>query len=94
MAYFDSHYPQIEKVMEREKFAVDFSIASGRERGILVAAAKIESNSFAPSELKIKNVRPRLNDMIRKNLIVKLERGEYALYHPLFKEYLQKIKEA
>ncbi|MFQ6091137.1 MAG: hypothetical protein ACE5OR_00390 [bacterium] len=92
IGFFDNHYPIVERIMAREKFAGDFSIASDKEKEILLAVAAIKSDTFTPSQLKIKNVRPRFNGMVRKNLIVKVGRGEYGLYHPLFKEYLRNVE--
>ncbi|MEW6528840.1 MAG: ATP-binding protein [Candidatus Micrarchaeota archaeon] len=89
--YFDESYKEIQKTMEREKFEIDYSIASPKEREVLLAAAKLK-DQFNPSNLKIKNVRAYLTFLIKKNLVKKHERGEYSLYHPLFRNYLLRQK--
>ena len=91
MDFFEGVYPSIEKIMEREKFQMDFSIASDKERKILPEMANL-SERFAPSDIKIKNARSHLRFLLKKNLITKHGRGEYSLYHPLFKEYLKQLK--
>jgi len=89
--YFEENYKLIEKTIEREKFEVDFSIASDKEKKILLAMAELPDRS-SPSDIKIKNARTQLRFLLKKNLIIKHERGEYSLYHPLFKEYLRSLK--
>lgn len=91
LKYFDENYPSIEKIMEREKFEVDFSIASEKERRILLEMARLPEG-FSPSDIKIKNARTQLRFLLKKNLIIKHDRGEYSLYHPLFKEFLKGLK--
>lgn len=89
---FEESYKKIEKLIGRDKFDVDFSIASEREREILLAAAKLDLTTFTPSDIKIKDARTKMSSLRKKNLIIKRNRGEYAIYHPLFKEYLRKRK--
>lgn len=86
--YFKKIYTEVEKIMAREKFEVDFSIASDKEKQILLAIARVDSDTLSPSALKIKNAKSQFRYLLKKNLLVKYERGEYALYHPLFKRYL------
>lgn len=92
LQFFKKVYPSIQKIMVREKFEIDFSIASEKEREILLEISKIDFEEFSPSEIKIANVRSRLRDLLKKNLVVKNERGRYKLYHPLFKEYLRNLR--
>ncbi|MFQ6136448.1 MAG: hypothetical protein ACE5PM_04635 [Candidatus Hydrothermarchaeales archaeon] len=91
LRYFDENYPSIERIMEREKFEVDFSIASEKERRILLEMAGLPER-FAPSDIKIKNARTQLRFLLKKNLIIRHDRGEYSLYHPLFKGFLGGFK--
>lgn len=91
LSYFDENYPSVEKIMEREKFEVDFSIASEKERRILLEMARLPER-FVPSDIKIKNARTQLRFLLKKNLIIKHDRGEYFIYHPLFKEFLKGLK--
>lgn len=90
LEYFDRKYPLLKEMINNEKFQIDFYSASAKERRILINAAKL-SEKFSPSEIPIKDARTQLRFLLRKNLIVRHSRGEYSLYHPLFKEYLLDI---
>lgn len=91
MVLFKKIYPEIEKIINREKFSIDYSVGSGREREILKAIAILSSDTFTPQDIKIniKGIRNYLRLLTNKNLILKHERGEYSLYHPMFKEFLK-----
>ena len=91
LKFFDDNYKVIKSVVEKEKFGVDFSIASEKEKEILLEIAKLDKDSFSPSDIKIENARTQLKFLVKKELITKLDRGEYSLYHALFKEYLRGI---
>ena len=88
---FESTFRDIEKIMRREKFDVDFSIASNKEKKILIEMAKSDADKISPSDLNIKNPVLQLGSLLKKNLVVKHERGEYSLYHPLFKRYMRSV---
>lgn len=92
LGFFEENYRTIMKSMERERFRSDFSIASDKERRILLAVSKL-SDRFSPSDIGIKNARTQLRFLLKKGLIVKHDRGEYSLYHPFFKEYLRELGE-
>lgn len=89
---FKNIYQKIENIMGREKFDIDLSIASDKEKEILLAAAELMQQTFSPSDLKIKDARTKLPGLCAKKLLLKTDRGEYSIYHPLFKEYLRKKK--
>lgn len=89
--YFNSKYPILKEIIKNEKLQTDFYSASNKEREILLKAAKLPEK-FSPSEIPIKDARTHLRFLLRKNLIVKHSRGEYSLYHPLFREYLLELK--
>ena len=73
-----------------EKFNDDITQASETELKVLRKMAFINTETVAPSQLAIKNVRKCLKVLVeKKGLVVKSKRGEYSLYHPLFKEYLR-----
>ncbi len=86
--WFKRYYTEIQRIMAREKFDADFSIASDKEKKILLFASALPDN-FPPSDINIKGVRLQLKFLLKKNLVIKHERGEYSLYHPLFREYLR-----
>lgn len=90
---FGKIYPDIEEILSRDKFRIDYSAASAREKEILKAAASLKTDTFTPQDIrvKIKGIRNYLKLLTNKNLIVKHERGEYSVYHPLFKSFLQHL---
>ncbi|MFC1786543.1 hypothetical protein ACFLY8_00700 [Halobacteriota archaeon] len=92
LRFFEENYLYIIKSMERERFRSDFSIASHKEKSVLLALSKL-SDMFSPSDIDVKNARTQLRFLIKKGLIVKHDRGRYSLYHPLFKEYLRNLGE-
>ncbi|NYT00539.1 MAG: hypothetical protein GKB99_02295 [Methanocellales archaeon] len=92
LRFFDESYLNIMKSMGWERFRSDFSIASDKEKKILLAMAKIPDN-FSPSDISIKDSRTQLRFLLNKGLIIKHERGRYSLYNPLFKEYLKMLDE-
>lgn len=85
---------RISKIMselELEKFEKDLGIASEFERRVLnkmVAKQEIVRLKDLCTKKDKTKVAKALNRMIEKNLVIKVNRGEYKLYHPLFKEYL------
>lgn len=93
MTYFNEVYKELQKMIEKEKFDIDFSIASPKEKEILLKAAKLDE-VFSPSEIKLEYVRKQLGLLVEKNLLKKHERGEYSIYHPLFRDYLLRQTEA
>lgn len=90
---FNKVYPTIAGYLSREKFNDDVTQASELELKVLRKMASIDVKTVTPGRLAIKSVRKCLKVLTEnKGLVVKTSRGEYSLYHPLFKEYLRKIK--
>ncbi len=88
LEFFQEHYPKIARHLAREKFSDDLASVSEAEKRILMEMAELPG-TFSPSDIKIKNIRRYLKDLVEnKAVVVKVERGRYSLYHPLFKEYL------
>lgn len=89
---FNKVYPTIAGYLSMEKFNDDITQASEIELKVLQEMASINTETISPSQLSIKNARKCLKLLTeKKGLVVKTKRGEYSLYHPLFKEYLLKI---
>ncbi len=61
------------------------------EKLILLKCAEINNRIFSPSEIMSKSMSKLLERLAKKELLVKMERGKYSLYHPLFKEYLKNL---
>ena len=93
LAEFDQLYPTIAEYLSREKFNDDIAQASELELKVLNKMASSNTETISPSQLSIENARKSLKVLTeKKGLVVKTRRGEYSLYHPLFREYLKNIK--
>jgi len=91
--FFNEHWKKIATHIEREKFEDDLFSASETERKALHQIAELPSDVVAPSEIRIKGKAEILKRLSEdKGLLIKSGRGEYKLYHPLFKEYLKQLK--
>ena len=51
-----------------------------------------DPKSFAGRERELGEIKNHLKRLVEKNLVVKIDRGRYKFYHPLFREYLERIK--
>ena len=91
--FFNEHWKKIATHIEREKFEDDLFSASETERKALHQIAELPSDVVSPSEIRIKGKAEILKRLSEdKGLLIKSGRGEYKLYHPLFKEYLKQLK--
>lgn len=88
---FNDIYPKIIKHLASMRFQDDYDKATPTEREVLLQITKIDKKEFSPSDIKIKSVNKILERLTEKNLLIKISRGSYKLYHPLFKEYLLSI---
>ncbi len=89
---FHQAYPLIIENLSWEKFQDDIAQASEVELTVLKKMAILNNDIVTPSQLTIKNVRKYLKILVeKKGLVIKNKRGEYSLYHPMFKEYLRGI---
>ena len=64
-------------------FPADPKSFAGREREL--------GEDVDIKEIKTPNVSVHLKRLVEKNLVMKIDRGRYKFYHPLFREYLEKI---
>jgi ATP/maltotriose-dependent transcriptional regulator MalT len=89
---FDKYWPQVVSVLERNVFVNRLGEVPEKEKQVLIRIASIEENQVSPSMIKeVKGVTEFLSRLERKGLLLKKERGQYELFHPLFKEYLRKL---
>lgn len=91
-AGFDKLCPGFVGHFARVKFDDDLGRASGAEKRVLFEMAAIDDNEVAPSGLKGRGTTMLLDRLVKKDLVVKVSRGKYQLYNPLFKAYLKKVK--
>ncbi len=74
--------------LAKSKFQDDYNKATDTEKLILLRCAKLKNKIFSPSDIQGKSQAKLFERLANKDLLVKLERGKYSLYHPLFSEYL------
>lgn len=86
---FEETWPKIISSLEKTKFGPDFEIASEEEKKGLRKIAKMRQDTVTPSMAGIKD-RKILSRLENKGLLIKVDRGKYKIYHPLFKEYIKK----
>jgi hypothetical protein len=87
--YFQELWIEIFKHIVKEKFERDFSLASEKERQLLLDIAKSSSLIITPRDLPTDYQFVIFDRLCQKNLLTRVERGRYKLYHPLFREYLR-----
>ncbi|MFQ6055899.1 MAG: hypothetical protein ACE5J3_07970 [Methanosarcinales archaeon] len=86
--FFEQTYPKIFGHMRKDKFEKDLNSASDKEKEVLSKMAKLDADIVSPKNLGTPG--KFLQRLVDKNIIIKIGRGKYKLYHPLFKEYLRR----
>ena len=90
---FDKLWPRIVSLLEKNVFVNRLEEGSEREKEVLLKIAAIDKEWVSPSDIKgISGVTQYVSRLEQKGLLLKKERGLYSLFHPLFKEYLQRCK--
>jgi hypothetical protein len=93
LSEFEQIKPGLIEHLARTKFDDDYNKATDAEKQVLLDCAQLKSKIFSPSEIESKSKSKLFERLANKELLVKLERGKYSLYHPLFKEYLNNISQ-
>jgi hypothetical protein len=89
---FDRSWPKIISLLEQDVFVNRLGEVSEKEREVLLRIAQIKKDKVSPSDIEgISGIYQFFSRIERKALLLKKERGLYELFHPLFKEYLQKL---
>jgi len=89
---FEKHWPSIVATLENNVFKGRLAKVSEKEREVLTKISKQDVLLVSPSMIKsVKGAPEFFSRLERKGLLLKKERGQYQLFHPLFKDYLQKI---
>lgn len=86
---FNSIYPDLTQYLATVKFDDDFAKASDEEKKILLRMGKSKNELVSRSEMGYPP-NAYVVRLLEKDLLVKAERGEYKLYHKLFREYLKR----
>lgn len=91
LKFFNAIYEKIFSHLAAARFIEDLTIASEKEKEVLFKMAKL-GEEVGIKEIKAPNVSVHLKRLVEKNLVVRIDRGRYKFYHPLFREYLETIK--
>ena len=83
-------WPSIFEQLGREKFRSDVFQLSGKELELLHQIAKTGDGQFAVHQFGSKFQTEYFGRLAEKGLIIRTRRGRYKLYHPLFREFLQR----
>lgn len=87
--------PRIIYDLGKKVFSDRFASASPIEQRILMSMASFDGSNLNYSDIarmsdtSKKKVGTFLSRLTEKDLVIKVERGQYELFHPLFKEYLK-----
>lgn len=86
--FIEKYWELIFKELIEEKFERDISGISPEKEKILVGIASTDDDVVPLKE--VGGFRQYYSELTHDNLLKKVGRGKYMLYHPLFKEYLKK----
>lgn len=82
-------WPAIFQRLEQEKFRSDLAHVTEREVQLLREVARAESDEISPRDLSRQYDRNYFTRLTEKSLLVRVGRGRYKLYHPLFRTFLK-----
>jgi hypothetical protein len=82
-------WPAIFKRLEQEKFRSDFAHVTEREIQLLRDVANAPIEEIGPRELSNQYERKYFSRLTEKALLLRVGRGRYKLYHPLFRLFLK-----
>ncbi len=88
---FSGVWPTIEETLGNSIFLEKYRSASEKERELLTEIGESGSDTFSPGDFKrVKGANELFSRLEQKELLLRKSRGNYALFHPLFQEYLRK----
>ncbi len=90
LEFFNSIYEKIFSHLAAARFIEDLTVASEKEKEVLFMMAKL-GEDVSIKGIKTPNVSVHLKRLVEKNLVVRIDRGRYKFYHPLFREYLERM---
>jgi len=89
---FEKYWPSTVATLENSVFKGRLAKVSEKEREVLTRISMQDELLVSPSMIKsVKGTTEFFSRLERKGLLLKRERGQYQLFHPLFKDYLKKI---
>jgi hypothetical protein len=83
-------WPAIFSRLEQEKFRSDLAHVTEREIQLLRNVANASSDEIGPRELNNQYERKYFSRLTEKALLLRVGRGRYKLYHPLFRLFLRR----
>lgn len=81
-------WPAIFKRLEHEKFRSDLAHVTEKEIQLLRHIAKAQNDEVSPREMSHQYERKYFSRLSEKALLLRIGRGRYKLYHPLFRAFL------
>ena len=89
-AWIDENWEHLSEQLADAKFGEEFSNLAPFEQDALLKAS-LAGEEFEPRDLRgvVKSVDTSIDRLTKKGHLRKLRRGEYAVYHPLFREFLR-----
>ncbi len=95
---FESNYSRILDFLGKRLFESLYRNVSLNERKVVFAFTKSDKEILTNVEISelsgVKSVNRYLKTLseLRQPILLKTERGQYKLFHPLFREYLRQMK--
>ncbi len=89
---FERYWPSMITTLENSVFKGRLAKVSEKEREVLIKISMRDELMVSPSMIKsVKGAPEFFSRLEQKGLLLKRERGQYQLFHPLFRDYLKKI---
>lgn len=86
----EQNWPRVRESLFRTIFEQKFKTSSPREKELLVKVADIGSDVVTAKDFpNFKGINVLLSRLEENELLLRKERGQYSLFHPLFLEYLK-----
>jgi hypothetical protein len=88
----ETNWPAILDQLGREKFRLDASKLSAKELELIHDLASLGEGEISAKRFSGTFQREYLARLVEKALLIRTGRGRYKLYHPLFREFLQRTQ--
>lgn len=86
----EQHWPMVRASLFQTVFEQKFRNSSPKEREIMIEIAKLRSDVVSASDFpRFKGAGMLFSRLEDSELLVRKDRGQYSLFHPLFAEYLK-----
>lgn len=90
MKSLEQNWTTVKTSLFRNVFELKFNNAPPKERELMIKIAKHGSKVVSASDFpKFKGANTLFSRLEQSELLLRKERGEYSLFHPLFAEYLR-----